>query len=239
MAYTPPRTAAHCDLILRLGHREGSGRADDRHAGLWHLPGRGGAARARARGADGVHKSVGVLVLILGGLRVAWRLWQGALPEAGHAQSWQAVYYVLLAGIVVMPFYGLIGSYFGGRATCVFGLFGLLAGSKSEWLGNLAYGFHGAGAMVLIAAILLHVAGALKHHFLDRNATLLRMGRQGLIPRRKRKPRCRQCGSGVCPGCQQAGISRWLRGSCRRRPCQRPHRFQSAACPARPTGSSR
>jgi len=128
----------------------------------------------------GLHKSVGVLVLMLGGLRVVWRLRQGFLPEAGHAPFWQAtlakaVHYVLLAGIVVMPLSGLVGSYFGGRATSVFGLFSLPAGPKIEWLGDLAYGIHGAGAVVLIAGILLHVAGALKHHFIDRDTTLLRM----------------------------------------------------------------
>lgn len=43
--------------------------------------------------------------------------------------------------------------------------------SVAEW-GHI---MHGLGGNVLIAAIVLHVVGALKHHIVDKDATLKRM----------------------------------------------------------------
>lgn len=128
----------------------------------------------------GLHKSIGVLVLALGLWRVGWRLWQGFLPEVGPMPIWQALaarvaHWVLLAGILVMPLSGLLGSFFGGRAVSVFGLFTVPAGPQIEWIKDTAYGLHGTFAVVIIVTILAHVAVALKHHFLDRDITLRRM----------------------------------------------------------------
>ncbi|MEP2531026.1 cytochrome b [Shimia sp.] len=130
----------------------------------------------------GLHKSIGLLVLVLGSWRVAWRLKQGFL--AALHSGWQEklanlVHWVLLAGIVVMPLSGLAGSYFGGRATGFFGLFTIPAGPKIGWIDSLAHGVHGAFAMIMIAAILLHVLGALKHALIDRDATKARMTGRG------------------------------------------------------------
>lgn len=128
----------------------------------------------------GLHKSFGLLVLLLGSLRVVWRLRQGFPADAGQMPAWQswmakAVHWILMAGIIIMPVSGLVGSFFGGRATGFFGLFTLPAGPKVEWLSSLAHVAHGLGGMVLIVAVLLHVVGALKHHFVDKDITMLRM----------------------------------------------------------------
>ena len=128
----------------------------------------------------GTHKAIGVIVLLLGLWRVGWRLWQGFLPDASAMPKWQSVsahlaHWVLMAGIIVMPASGVIGSVFGGRAVEVFGLFTIPAGPQIEWIKDLAYGVHGIFAPILIVTTLLHVAGALKHHFIDRDTTLRRM----------------------------------------------------------------
>lgn len=128
----------------------------------------------------GLHKSVGVLVLLIGGWRVTRRLKLGFLPTASPAPKWQdltarMVHWVLLAGIVVMPLSGLLGSFFGGRATPIFGVTVLPAGPKIEMLNSLAFAIHGLFVPLTIAALALHILGALKHHLIDRDATLLRM----------------------------------------------------------------
>jgi cytochrome b561 len=138
-----------------------------------------------ARGPDmrvmaDLHKAIGVLILGVGLWRVGWRLVAGFPPEAGEAPRWQsraakAAHWTLLAAILVMPLSGLANSYFGGRAVDVFGLFAIPAGTKAPALAELAEGVHVAGAWALAAIVLAHVAGALKHHFIDRDDTLRRM----------------------------------------------------------------
>lgn len=82
---------------------------------------------------------------------------------------------VLLAGIIVMPVSGLMGSLFGGRDVSGFGLFTLPALAKIEWLKSLSGGIHGLFGKALAVIVLMHVAAALKHHFIDKDSTLSRM----------------------------------------------------------------
>ncbi|MGX9350614.1 cytochrome b [Shimia sp. W99] len=126
----------------------------------------------------GLHKSFGLLILMLGSWRVAWRLRQGFLPSL-HG-GWQArlahvIHWLLLAGIVVMPVSGLLMSYFGGRETGFFGLFTIPAGPKIGLLNEIGHIAHGLFAMLMIAAVLLHVLGAVKHALMDRDSTMARM----------------------------------------------------------------
>ena len=44
-----------------------------------------------------------------------------------------------------------------------------------EKLSGLTVGLHWLVGRIMIAAVLLHVAGALKHHFVDKDGTLRRM----------------------------------------------------------------
>ena len=47
--------------------------------------------------------------------------------------------------------------------------------ARVEWLGELAAEVHGAAANLLWPLLGLHILGALKHRFIDRDATLRRM----------------------------------------------------------------
>jgi cytochrome b561 len=127
-----------------------------------------------------LHKAVGVLILGVGLWRVGWRLFAGFPPEAGEAPRWQAraakaAHWALLAAVLVMPLSGLGHSYFGAHPVEVFGLFTIPAGPENRVLSELTEAVHVIGTWVLAAIVLAHVAGALKHHFVDRDATLRRM----------------------------------------------------------------
>ena len=127
----------------------------------------------------GLHKSFGVVALILLALRIPLRLINPVLPLPGtpaadvlKAKAIKALLYILM---FVMPVSGILMSQAGGHPVAMFGLElpSLLA--ENEELHEIFEAVHGIASKVLIAAILLHVAAALFHHFIKRDDTLKRM----------------------------------------------------------------
>lgn len=134
-----------------------------------------------ARELRNTHKAVGVLVLFFAVWRVGWRLVNGfAEPDDGipvwQAKVSKAAHYTLLLCIIVMPITGILNGYFGGRSAKVFGLFEIApAAEKSPDLKELFSNAHMAIGIVLTVVVTLHIAAALKHHFVDGNSVLKRM----------------------------------------------------------------
>ena len=140
----------------------------------------GGLEREAAAGLRNIHKAAGVLVLVFGAWRVTWRLIKGFPAPASTMPAWQEkashlAHWVLLAGIILMPVSGLLGSLFSGRDVAVFGLFTIPAQTKIEWLQAIGHGVHSWFGKAMAVVVLVHVAAALKHHWIDKDATLLRM----------------------------------------------------------------
>lgn len=140
----------------------------------------GNLERADKRFLMGIHKSTGVLVLIYGFWRVAWRLLKGFPDTVAKMPNWQKTaskisHYLLLACILLMPISGVAWSIFSGYGVDVFGWFTIPAQEKIEWVGTVASNFHRYAGRTLAALILLHIAAALKHHFYDKDKTLTRM----------------------------------------------------------------
>lgn len=137
-----------------------------------------------------LHKSVGMLMLLVILPRVVWRTINGWPQPVGTHRTWErtlarAVHWVLILGTLLMPLSGMLMSAAGGHGLSIFG-WELLAANpdpahpgKVIALNKAAAGFgheaHELLASVLIGAIVLHVAGALKHHLVDRDGTLRRM----------------------------------------------------------------
>ncbi|KPA22323.1 hypothetical protein shim_06010 [Shimia sp. SK013] len=133
---------------------------------------------AQAAPVRNVHKAVGLAALVLGTWRVVWRLTQGFVAPLHH--DWQAkaahlAHVILLVGIVVMPVSGVMMSYFGGHSIVFFGLFTVSGGPKISALNDIAGTVHAGMGKVMIATVLLHVLGAIKHHVIDKDDTLKRM----------------------------------------------------------------
>lgn len=125
------------------------------------------------------HKPVGVLVLGYGLWRIFWRVMQGLPRPASIMPRWQTViakltHLGLLATVLVMPLSGIIMSVFNGRDVIAFGMT-IPAQEKVEWIAAAGRGAHEYASFALIALLVLHIGGALKHHFINRDATLRRM----------------------------------------------------------------
>lgn len=85
-----------------------------------------------------LHKSFGVLILLIALARVFWRIKEGAIPPASVMPAWQekvakAVHGLLLLATLAMPLSGIAMNIGGGRALEVFGYTLVAAGEK--WFG--------------------------------------------------------------------------------------------------------
>lgn len=137
------------------------------------------AAKARL---FSLHKTLGVFVFFLALLRILWALSQ-TKPEPLHPdrklESFAAemVHWLLYGSLLLVPLSGWIHHAATTGFAPIWWPFGqnLPFVPKSETLAATTAGLHIVFERVLAASILLHVAGALKHHFIDRDVTLRRM----------------------------------------------------------------
>lgn len=132
-------------------------------------------------GALGWHKSLGMTILALAVVRLVWR-WANPVPSlVNETRSWERVLarisHVLLYGLIfALPLSGWMMSSAKNVPVSWFRQFqfpDLVGPNKAlgEWLHDL----HFLLFYSLVAVALLHAAGALKHHFIDRNDVLRRM----------------------------------------------------------------
>ncbi len=121
-----------------------------------------------------LHKSFGVLALALIIVRLAWlRLSPApALPEVFEGKekiivkALQGLLYLLM---VLMPLSGYLMSNAGGYPINFFGLGELPALiGKSKEFGSFAHEAHEIMGLTMLALIVLHAAGALKHRLKDK-----------------------------------------------------------------------
>ncbi|WP_440997503.1 cytochrome b [Arhodomonas sp. SL1] len=136
--------------------------------------------------AVGLHISLGVSVLALGVLRLAWRLANRRTPahDTGLLGAVAvAVQWALVTALIVLPLSGWLLVSSGGHSVEFFGLFTLppLTGA-SESLHELGEEAHELLAWVLVGLLVVHIVGALKHHLLDGDDTLRRMLRATARP---------------------------------------------------------
>lgn len=126
-----------------------------------------------------LHKSFGVLILLIA-LARAFGESRRAIPPASVMPAWQekvakAVHGLLLLATLAMPLSGIAMNIGGGRALEVFGYTLVAAGEKVVWLQELGAAVHKTAPPIIIAIVLLHIAAVLKHHLIDKDATMARM----------------------------------------------------------------
>ena len=131
------------------------------------------------------HKWAGVTILALSVFRLVWRLTHRPpeLPESVEAAmpSWQlkayhATHVALYALFFIVPLVGWAYSSAAGFPVVLFGVLPLpdfVPASKE--LAALIKPWHEITAIALAALAALHIAAALKHHFIDKDGLLQRM----------------------------------------------------------------
>ena len=128
------------------------------------------------------HKALGILILLLTLGRLAWRWTHPVPPLPSDLAKWEAtlaravhiLFYVLLIGL---PLGGWLANSMAGRDIDMFGLFTIAPlplGDNPE-LAKSIFGLHATGGSIFIYLIALHILGALKHTFFDKNGGIFRM----------------------------------------------------------------
>jgi cytochrome b561 len=129
-----------------------------------------------------LHKSIGLTVLALTIVRIAWRFtWQHppyppAMPpwQIAAAKAVQAVFYGLM---LAMPLTGWVMASAGKYPLGWFGLFDVpkFAVARDSALYLASREGHEVLGWLFVALIAVHVAAALRHHFLLKDRVLERM----------------------------------------------------------------
>ncbi len=128
------------------------------------------------------HKALGILILALTVGRLLWRWTHPVPPLPSDLERWEktlarivhAVFYVLL---IALPLGGWIANSLAGREIDMFGLLTIPAlpvGDNSS-VAKSIFSIHATGGSIFIYLIALHILGALKHTFFDKNGGIFRM----------------------------------------------------------------
>lgn len=132
------------------------------------------------RTAPYIHKSIGILLLGVTCFRIIWKL-STPSPKILSAHRLESIFahcahgllYLILLTILIS---GYLISTADGRAIEVFNWFivpsaGELFASQEDIAGEI----HKIAAYLVMALVILHIIAALKHHFINKDNTLVRM----------------------------------------------------------------
>ncbi len=143
-----------------------------------------------AYGLYALHKSIGICIFAVILVRVIWRIKNGWPVPVRDYPTWERrlarlTFWVLILGTLIMPISGFLFSGAGGFGVEVFGLTIAPANPDpidptkvipyNEVVSDIGHEVHESVGYILTIALLLHISGALKHHLIDKDRTLLRM----------------------------------------------------------------
>jgi len=137
----------------------------------------------------GIHKSIGLIILIFALYRVFVRVKEGWPKPVGTVSTLQqllskTVHFGLIITTLLFPASGILMSIAGGYGAAIFGLPFIPANidpnsgeaiAISPALNTLGHNIHEQLTWILIPLITIHVIGALKHHYIDKDETIKRM----------------------------------------------------------------
>lgn len=137
-----------------------------------------------------LHKSLGIAVLVLAVLRIIWRFMHPAPAMPSHMATWEKAvahitHFLLYVLMVFIPFSGwaLVSSSPKKIPTLLFGVVelphlpffdGLADDARKEVSHNIAE-THELLAYILLALLGAHILAAMRHHWLLKDVTILRM----------------------------------------------------------------
>ena len=127
-----------------------------------------------------LHKSIGMTILALVAIRLAWRASHPAPPLPPRMPLWEkllarANHWVLYAILLVMPISGYLSSAAAGHTIHYFWLFDLPNLPQSRELAHNAIVVHAIGQWFIYAAVALHLSGTAWNLVVRRDGSLNRM----------------------------------------------------------------
>jgi cytochrome b561 len=127
------------------------------------------------------HKQIGIVLLFIMAARLVWRFIAKAPAPLTNHKPWEVkvahiAHYVLYFGVFSIMASGYLIATADNRPIDVFGVFNMpVLFMPFDGQEDVAGLIHEYGAYALMAVIALHVAGAIKHHVIDKDSTLKRM----------------------------------------------------------------
>lgn len=132
-----------------------------------------------------IHKAVGVSVLLLSIARLGWRLGHRPPARLPATRDWEhnaarAMHWALYALIVLLPLSGWAMSSVGRNGNppsplTWFFLFDIPYLPVSREMAMIGRQGHGPLGFLMIALLVIHIAAAVRHHWILRDVTLARM----------------------------------------------------------------
>lgn len=129
----------------------------------------------------GMHKQIGVTMILLIAARVWWRRSNTVPKDLNTVPQWQNMaargnVYILYVLLFVFPLSGLFMSILGGHDVNYFGLFTIPSITEGKTVASgLLYKTHIYTSYTLLGFAGLHIAAGLYHHFVLRDTILRRM----------------------------------------------------------------
>ena len=127
------------------------------------------------------HKSVGLTIFALALLRLLWRWYSGPPPLPATMPRWQVFFakvthYAFYVLLLLLPMSGLVMSAASNYPVSYFGLFTIPnVVAPDETLKEIMKERHELLFDILVIVAVVHIAAALKHHFVDRDDVMRRM----------------------------------------------------------------
>lgn len=127
-----------------------------------------------------MHKSFGILILILVVFRLGWRM-INPIPKMPDTMSKietlsaHVMHLLLYALMFAQPVFGWLMSSYAGFPVKLFGMILPSLADKDKAMGDIFHEAHEVGATLLVVTFVIHVAAALFHHFIRKDDVMNRM----------------------------------------------------------------
>ena len=126
-----------------------------------------------------LHKSIGVTIFALILIRILWRITHRPPALLSSYKAWESklasgAHHLLYLLMVALPLSGIIMAIYSKYGIKWFGI-ELIKGLDNKDMRELFYEAHEIIGLIILLVIIVHIIGALKHKFIDKDDTLKRM----------------------------------------------------------------
>lgn len=126
-----------------------------------------------------LHKSIGVTLLALIVIRILWRVTHRPPAMLSSYRAWErklatGTHHLLYLFMIALPVSGVIMATYSKYGIKWFGI-PFIKGLDNNEMREVFEQIHEIFGLIILVMIILHITGALKHKFIDKDETLKRM----------------------------------------------------------------